>query len=85
MRIVGQWLEGMLHFGSHAQSIPANAFVGNLYALSVLRPTGQLLRARAQLTEIYRALPADGFTLHELTLTHSLLGEDADMLPLRAA
>ncbi len=74
-----QWLEAEAHFDAARAIDPANAFVNNLYALSVLRPAGQLVRARDQLTETYRALPADGFTLHELTLTHSLLGEDAEM------
>jgi len=74
-----EWLEAETHFDAARRVEPANAFVNNLYALTVLRPTGQLVRARHQLTETYRALPADGFTLHELTLTHSLLGEDAEM------
>jgi DNA-binding winged helix-turn-helix (wHTH) protein len=74
-----EWLEAEAHFDAARGVEPANAFVNNLYALTLLRPTGQLLRARHQLTETYRALPADGFTLHELTLTHSLLGEDAEM------
>jgi tetratricopeptide (TPR) repeat protein len=74
-----QWLEADARFGAARAIDPASAFVNNLYALSVLRPTGQLARARDQLTDTYRASPADGFTLHELTLTHSLLGEDTEM------
>lgn len=74
-----EWLSADSHFGAARAIDPANAFINNLYALSVLRPTGQLARARDQLTETYRALPADGFTLHELTLTYSLLGDDAEM------
>jgi DNA-binding winged helix-turn-helix (wHTH) protein len=75
-----QWIDARNHFDAAREMEPANAFVNNLYALSVLRPTGQLNEARAQLTETYRTMPADGFTLHELILTHSLLGDDAGSL-----
>jgi tetratricopeptide (TPR) repeat protein len=75
-----QWPEAQAHFDAALAVDPGNAFVSNLYVLNVLRPTGQLIRARTQLTETFRALPADGFTLHELILTHSLLGEDVEVL-----
>jgi TolB-like protein/DNA-binding winged helix-turn-helix (wHTH) protein len=58
---------------------PDDPFLRNVYA-GVLRYTGQLLRARAELDRSYRLAPADGFTLHELALTSSLMGFDGDAL-----
>ncbi|MEJ1964611.1 MAG: winged helix-turn-helix domain-containing protein [Gammaproteobacteria bacterium] len=74
-----QWIEVETHFQAARAMDPANPFVNNLYALSMLRPAGRLNQACAQLTDTYRAVPADGFTIHELILTHSLLGNDVEV------
>jgi DNA-binding winged helix-turn-helix (wHTH) protein len=73
-----QWLEAETHFHSARSIGPNDPFVRNLYVLNVLRPTGRLRHALAELQETYRVAPADGFTAHELALTHSLLAQDAD-------
>jgi DNA-binding winged helix-turn-helix (wHTH) protein len=72
------WLEAETHFAAALSLDPADPFVRNLYALSILRPTGRLDRARVELAESYRLAPAVGFTAHELALTHSLLGDDTE-------
>lgn len=43
-----------------------------------LRPAGRLQQALAVHEQCYRRAPADGFTLHELVLTHSLLVNDIE-------
>lgn len=75
-----QWIEARAHFDAAREIEAEDAFVDDLYALFLLRPTGRLKEACAQLTETYRVQPTDGFTLHELILTHSLLGNDGEAL-----
>jgi hypothetical protein len=50
----------------------------SFHDMILLRPTGRLQQARTELTETYHLAPDDGFTAHELALTDSLLGLDAD-------
>ena len=45
------WLEAETHFAAARAIDPANPFVRNLYVLSILRPTGRLGRARAELSK----------------------------------
>jgi DNA-binding winged helix-turn-helix (wHTH) protein len=75
-----RWHEAAAHFRAALAREPANTFLINLHALSLLRPTGRLRDALAAHELSYRLAPADGFTLHELVLTHSLLGNDAEAL-----
>jgi DNA-binding winged helix-turn-helix (wHTH) protein len=75
-----RWLEAEAHFGTARSIDPTDPFVRNLYALNILRPTGRLQQALKELTHTYQLAPADGFTAHELALTHSLLGDDSEAL-----
>lgn len=75
-----RWAIAEDHFRSALALEPANTIVVNLHAMSVLRPTGRVRAALAAHEACHRRQPADGFTLHELTLTHSILGDDAEAL-----
>jgi DNA-binding winged helix-turn-helix (wHTH) protein len=72
-----RWNEADAHHRTAMLLDSANIGVRNMYVLNVLRPTGQLRRARAELVASYQSAPDDGFTAHELALTHVLLGDDA--------
>jgi DNA-binding winged helix-turn-helix (wHTH) protein len=74
------WQESARHFQAALELEPDSPLVINLHALSLLRPTGRLQQALAAHERCYRIAPADGFTLHELVLTHSLLGDDDEAL-----
>jgi TolB-like protein/DNA-binding winged helix-turn-helix (wHTH) protein/Flp pilus assembly protein TadD len=76
----GQWVKAEQGFREALAAAPTDPLIRNLYTLNVLRPTGRLREARSQLEESYRFSPADGFTAHELALTSSLMGNDADMV-----
>ena len=73
-----KWLEASASFHAALALAPASPFVRNLYNLTVLRPVGRLQQARLELEATYSLAPAEGFTAHELALTHSLLGNDAE-------
>mgnify|MGYP005811465073 CR=1 FL=1 len=74
------WQDSARHFQAALELEPSSPLVINLHALSLLRPTGRLQQALAAHEQCYRIAPADGFTLHELVLTHSLLGNDDEAL-----
>jgi TolB-like protein/Tfp pilus assembly protein PilF len=74
------WLEAAAYFKVAFESSRKDPFVRNLFNLSVLRPMGHLRQALSELEESYSLAPADGFTTHELSLTNSLLGRDAEAL-----
>lgn len=75
-----RWVDAEAHFAAALALAPGNAFVMNLHALVLLRPSGRLHAALAVHEESHRLAPTDGFTLHELVLTHSLLGNEAEAL-----
>lgn len=72
----GRWLAADEHFAATLTGAPQGGYFHNLHCLAVLRPAGLLRRCHALLQANYRAHPSDGFTLHELGLTASLLGDD---------
>ena len=75
----GEWVAADESFRGAIASSPTDPFPRNLYVLNILKPVGRLQTARAQLEESYRLAPAYGFTLNELTLISSILGNDEDM------
>lgn len=54
----------------------------NFHIEWVLRPAGRLQQAESEMMVAYHLAPADGYTLHELVLTESLLGHDAEAVRL---
>jgi transcriptional activator of cad operon len=54
----------------------------NFHSEWVLRPAGRLQQAEAEMMVSYHLAPADGYTLHELVLTESVLGHDAEAVRL---
>ncbi len=54
----------------------------NYHSEFVLRPTGRLQQAESEMMVSYHLAPADGYTLHELVLTESALGHDAEAVRL---
>lgn len=75
-----RWQDSARHFHAALELEPDSSIVANLYALALLRPAGRLQQALSVHEQCYRKAPADGFTLHELVLTHSLLGNDLEAL-----
>jgi DNA-binding winged helix-turn-helix (wHTH) protein len=73
-----RWQDSAAHFRAALDLEPDSSLVANLYSLALLRPAGRLQQALAVHEQCYRRAPADGFTLHELVLTHSLLGNDLE-------
>jgi TolB-like protein/Tfp pilus assembly protein PilF len=76
----GEWVEGELSYRAALASEPDDVAIRNQYTLVVLRPAGHLQQAYSELNESYRLAPAEGYTVHELALTNSLLGRDAEAL-----
>jgi DNA-binding winged helix-turn-helix (wHTH) protein len=70
------WPAANAHFARATSIAPDDTFSTNLHASFVLRQTGRLREALAAHRRCHDLAPTDGFTLHELVLTHSLLGED---------
>ncbi|HEY4338455.1 MAG TPA: winged helix-turn-helix domain-containing protein [Steroidobacteraceae bacterium] len=76
----GNWIDAELHYRAALAGDPRELNNRGMYTLVLLRPVGRLQQANSILMESYSAAPADGFTVHELSLTNSLLGHDADAL-----
>ncbi|HEY4213757.1 MAG TPA: winged helix-turn-helix domain-containing protein [Steroidobacteraceae bacterium] len=76
----GEWVDGEMSYRAALASDPGNVSIRNQYTLVILRPTGRLQQTYSELNESYRLAPAEGYTIHELALTNSLLGRDAEAL-----
>jgi TolB-like protein/DNA-binding winged helix-turn-helix (wHTH) protein len=78
----GNWVEAEASFRTAMILGAADPVLRTYHAMILLRPLGRLRQARAELFETFRLAPADGFTVHEIALTDSLLGLDADAVRL---
>ncbi len=78
----GEWVEAEANSRTALITGAADPTLRTYHAMILLRPLGRLRQAREELTETYRHAPADGFTVHEIALTDSLLGLDAEALRL---
>ncbi len=78
----GEWVAAELSFRAGMASGDTDPIMRSFHPMILLRPLGRLRAARAELTETYRMAPDDGFTVHELALTDSLLGLDAEAVRL---
>jgi TolB-like protein/DNA-binding winged helix-turn-helix (wHTH) protein len=78
----GNWVEAEASFHTAMITGGADPVLRTYHAMILLRPLGRLRQASAELSETFRLAPADGFTMHELALTDSLLGLDADAVRL---
>ncbi|HEV2700771.1 MAG TPA: winged helix-turn-helix domain-containing protein [Steroidobacteraceae bacterium] len=76
----GNWIAADENYRMALAAAPTNLSIRGLYSLIVLRPTGRVHQAYGVLDESHRLNPADGYTIHELALTNSLLGNDAEAL-----
>jgi TolB-like protein/DNA-binding winged helix-turn-helix (wHTH) protein/Tfp pilus assembly protein PilF len=76
----GEWVDAELSYRAALAADPSDVTNRNQYTLVMLRPTGRLQRALAELNESYRLAPAEGYTIHEFALINSLLGRDAEAL-----
>ncbi len=77
-----RWVEAEL---SHRAAMVMGAndpYFRNFHGEWVLRPAGRLQQAEAEMMVSYHLAPADPFTLHELVLTESVLGHDAEAVRL---
>lgn len=77
-----QWVEAERSFRAAMVIGASDPTMRSYHTMILLRPLGRLRQARAEQAETYRLAPADGFTVHELALTDSLLGLDADAVRL---
>jgi DNA-binding winged helix-turn-helix (wHTH) protein len=73
-----RWTEADAHHLEALAQASADNSVRNMYVLNVLRPTGRLQKACSELMRSYHNAPDDGFTAHELALTHGVLGDDSN-------
>ncbi len=76
----GNWIDAARNYRAALAADPDNLVSRDMYTLVVQRPTGHVRRALELLNESYALAPTDGFTIHELALTNSLLGHDADAI-----
>lgn len=76
----GNWVAAEESFHAAMVAGANDPIMRSLHDMILLRPSGRLQQARAELTETYHLAPDDGFTAHELALTDSLLGLDADAM-----
>jgi TolB-like protein len=74
----GNWVAAEESFRAAMVTGANDPIMRSFHDMILLRPTGRLRQARTELTETYHLAPDDGFTAHELALTDSLLGLDAD-------
>ena len=74
----GNWVAAEESFRAAMVTGANDPIMRSFHDMILLRPTGRLRQARSELTETYHVAPDDGFTAHELALTDSLLGLDAD-------
>jgi tetratricopeptide (TPR) repeat protein len=74
----GNWVPAEQSFRAAMATGANDPVMRSFHDMILLRPTGRLQQARSELTETYHLAPDDGFTAHELALTDSLLGLDAD-------
>jgi TolB-like protein/DNA-binding winged helix-turn-helix (wHTH) protein len=78
----GNWVEAENSFRAATASGASDPVMRSYHTAILLRPLGRLRQARAEQIETYRLAAADGFTMHELALTDSVLGLDADAVRL---
>jgi TolB-like protein/DNA-binding winged helix-turn-helix (wHTH) protein len=78
----GEWVKAEASFRAGMASGDTDPIMRSFHAMILLRPLGRLQQAQAELTETYRMAPNDGFTVHELAMTDSLLGLDGEALRL---
>jgi TolB-like protein/Flp pilus assembly protein TadD len=76
----GAWIESAERFRAAIAIEPSSPVVRNMHSLAVLRPTGRLTEALAELRQSFELSPAEGFTAHEFAITHSLMGHDEEAL-----
>jgi len=78
----GEWVQAEVSFRAGMESGDPDPIMRSFHPMILLRPLGRLRQAQAELTETYRMAPDDGFTVHELALTDSLLGLDTEAVRL---
>lgn len=78
----GNWVEAEASFRAAMVTGASDPILRTFHDTILSRPVGRLQQALADLNETYRLAPADGFTVHEIALTDSLLGRDAEAVRL---
>ncbi len=72
------WLDAEREYEASLSTGSNDPYFRDFHSFWLLRPAGRLQQDESELIDSYRLAPADGFTLHELATTESLLGHDAE-------
>jgi hypothetical protein len=74
----GDWLDAQRNYDATMSTSANDPYFLDFHSFWLLRPAGRLRQDESELLDSYHLAPADGFTLHELATTESLLGHDAE-------
>ena len=73
-----RWLEAERSYRATLVLGANDPYFRDFHSTWLLRPAGQLRQDESELIASYQLAPAHGYTLHELAVTESLLGHDAE-------
>jgi TolB-like protein/DNA-binding winged helix-turn-helix (wHTH) protein len=73
-----QWLDAERSYRATMVTSADDPYYRDHHIEFSLRPAGRIRQAESELLASYHLAPTDGYTLHELIITDSLLGHDAE-------
>ena len=76
------WLDAESSYRATMVTSADDPFFLDYHITFLLRAAGRLRQAESELMDSYRLAPTEGYTIHELIVTESLLGHDAEAVRL---
>ncbi|HEY6454698.1 MAG TPA: winged helix-turn-helix domain-containing protein [Steroidobacteraceae bacterium] len=76
------WLDAERNYRATMATSADDPYFRNFHVTFLLRAAGRLRQAESELLVSYRLAPTLGYTIHELIVTESLLGHDAEAVRL---
>jgi TolB-like protein/DNA-binding winged helix-turn-helix (wHTH) protein len=73
-----QWLDAEESYRASMRTNADDPYYRDHHIEFSLRPAGRIRQAESELLATYHLAPTDGYTLHELIITESLLGHDSE-------